>query len=279
MSQTDDLSSLDILWTKMRNELQNLCESSKGVLGYSLMDLQSEKRASFNEDILIPTASSIKIPVLLALALKVHNGELQWETPIVVKDEEKVGGSGILTHLKYSVNLSVWDHASLMIALSDNTSTNICIKLAGMDFINQMLNDLGLRNTKIRRIMMDYEAAQRGEENVSTPGELMELVRQIEQRDGIKNAVAEDVLKILELPKGGPFRDGLPEKVKRANKTGGLGNLSVDAGLIYLTKKTFALAVMGAFLEGRPAYWTTSIVKAAYTYMNLLDKCTDLGRS
>lgn len=274
-----DRSSLKILWGKMEDQLEELCKETVGVLGYSLLDIDEKRKISFNGDVLFPTASTIKIPVLLGLALKVGEGLLSWETRIPLDDEIKVGGSGILGHLKYPVDLSLWDMASLMIALSDNTATNVCINLAGMDYINQFLSQLGLHKTRVKRLMMDYDAPKRGDENVSTPDELVELMRRLEAADGIPREVCSDVLKILELPKGGAFQEGLPEYVRRANKPGGLGNLSVDAGLIYLSNKTFSLAVMGGFLEGRPSTSTASLVRTAYRYMDLLDKCTELGRS
>ncbi len=279
MIRTEPDSTLEILWAKFQKRLRDLCEVPVGVLSCSLLDLKTGNKAHYNENVVIPTASTIKIAVLLGLATRVHAGGMKWDTQVLVKKEDLVSGSGILTHLKHPVILSVWDHASLMVSLSDNTATNICIRLAGMEFINEMLSNLGLRDTRLKRIMMDYDAARRGEENVSTSAELVELVRRIEERDGIADVVSTDVLTILGLPKTGPFRTGLPSEVKFVNKPGGLGNLSVDAGLIYLSRKTFALAVMGTFLPGRPDSLTVPIVKAAYEHMELLNKCTGLGRS
>ena len=101
-----------------------------------------------------------------------------------------------------------------MISLSDNTATNICIDLATMDLVNETMRSLGLTNTLLRRKMMDIEAAKRGDENVSTPGELATLMAKIQERDGIPEAVAEDVLSILSLPKTGPFTLGLPSDIR-----------------------------------------------------------------
>jgi beta-lactamase class A len=270
---------LDIVWRKMSEELKGFCEKSTGVIGYSLLDLDTDYRVSYNENVLLPTASTIKIAVLLGLALKVHSGEINWDQRIAVEPNEGVGGSGILAHFRYDSALSLWDVASLMIALSDNTATNICIRLVGMDYINKIMDSYGLHKTRLKRLMMDRDAVQQGNENVSTPRELVELLRWIYHRNGISDNVAKDVLKILELPKNGPFTEALPDKVRRANKPGGLGHLSVDAGIIYLTKKNFALSVMGAFLDGRPSDTTVPVVRTAYKYMEILNECTALGRS
>ncbi len=271
--------SVDMIWSKMARDLENTCEQT-GVMGYSVRDLKTGRRAGFREDVLFPTASTIKIAILLGVAIRVHRGDLDWPQRVVVEDKDKVGGSGVLGHFSYEAELAVRDVAALMISVSDNTATNICIDLAAMDFVNEAMRSLGLEKTVLRRKMMDYEAARRGDENVSTPGELASLVSKIQERDGIAESVAEDVLSLLSLPKSGPFTLGLPEGVKRANKPGGLGNLSVDAGIIYpRPDRPFALAVCGSFLPGRPEEATAEVVRKAFAYMKVLAECTELGRS
>lgn len=272
--------SLDIIWSKMAGDLKETCEET-GVMGFSIRDLKTGRKAGFREDVLFPTASTIKIAILLGIAIKVHRGELDWAQRVVVEDKDKVGGSGVLGHFTHKADLSLRDVAALMISLSDNTATNICIDLATMDFVNETMRTLGLKNTLLRRKMMDVEAAQRGDENVSTPGELASLVAKIHERDGVSEGVAADVLSILTLPKGGPFTLGLPEDVRRANKPGGLGNLSVDAGIIYpKPDRPFALAVCGCFLPGNdPEEYAAEVVRKAFGYMKVLAECTELGRS
>ena len=283
-------TSRDIVWRNMEAELQSVCQraggtpgvQTSGVVGYSLLDLSSGKKTGFHDDILFPTASTIKITILLGLATRVHRGELAWERRIPVGTEGKVGGSGVLSLLRDPVELSLWDLASLMIAVSDNHATNMCIDFAGMAFVNELLDSLGLRKTRLRRKMIDAEAVKRGDENVATPGELTALLEKLYKGEGIPAKVAADVLKILELPKSGPFARALPPSVRRANKTGGLDRVQVDAGVIYLPGKDFCLAVMGSYLpkgELLPEDAVTGVVAAAYRYMALLAECNDLGRT
>jgi len=283
-------ASREVVWNNMEDELEMLCqeaggvvgECAPGVVGYSLLDLTSGKRTGFHEDILFPTASTIKIAILLGVATRVHAGDLSWEQRVAVGTEGKVGGSGILTHLRHPVDLSLWDIASLMIALSDNHATNLCIDFAGMDRVNSILDGLGLHRTRLRRKMIDAEAAKRGDENVATPGELVTLLEDLYKANGISQPVASDVLKILELPKSGPFADAIPASIRRANKTGGLVRVRVDAGIVYLPNMPFCLAVMGSYLptENIPAEKSvTDVVAAAYRYMSLLADCTDIGRT
>lgn len=273
-------TSLDVMWNTMENELRRGCQVT-GVIGYSLQDLTSGRTSKYLEDIVFPTASTIKIAILVALATKISEGALSWEQRYNTKDLPKVGGSGILSLLKYHVHLSIWDLASLMIALSDNDATNACIDLVGMDYINSLMLSFGLPNTKLMRKMMDREAVSKGAENVSTPKELMTLMCKIHNRDGISEQIAEDILTILALRKGGAFSQALPANIKRANKPGGLNHVAVDAGIIYFPQRPVALTVMGCFLESdeTPAIVpVTNVVRTAYKHLNIISKCTRYGR-
>lgn len=278
MNMNPKQTSQDVLWSRMQLELEKRCQVT-GVMGYHLVDLTSRRESGFLDDIGFPTASTIKIAVLLGLATGAHLGKLDWEQRLCTRNLPKVAGSGILSHLRHPVEISLWDTASLMIALSDNAATNACIDIAGMDYVNSLLAGLGLTETRLRRKMMDVDAVQRGDENVSTPRELAELVRKIYERDGVSDPVARDVLTILELPKSGPFSQGLPSRVRRANKPGGLDCVAVDAGIIYLPNRPVVLAVMGSFLEGDPSGLTAELVRSAYRYLDLLSRCTQYGRA
>lgn len=280
-------TSLDMVWRNMEDDLEELSMMGggekgarpAGVVGYALFDMKTGKRAGFRDDVVFPTASTIKIAVLLAIASRVRAGELSWRQRVRVSDGPKAGGSGVLGLFRDCADISLRDLASLMIAVSDNDATNICIDLAGMAYVNDLVRGLGLRETRLRRLMMDLEAPKRGDENVSTPGELVSLLAKVYRRDGIAAEVASDVLELLELPKEGPFTLALPATVRRANKPGGMGHVSVDAGIIYLPGRDFCLAVMGCFLGGEPEPRVAKIVGAAYRYMAVLAECTDLGRS
>ncbi|HHW18329.1 MAG TPA: serine hydrolase [Firmicutes bacterium] len=268
----------DILWQKMEKDLQECCENS-GVVGYHLLDLVSGLRTGFQDDILFPTASTIKIAILLAVADKVYRGHLSWDERHSTTNLPKVGGSGILSHLRYAVDLALWDICALMISLSDNDATNLCIELTGFDYVNGLMDSLGLPNTRLRRKMMDAEAVKRGDENTSTPRELVTLIEKIYKRDGIAEPVARDVLTLLELPKSGPFTDALPHSVQRANKPGGLSHVSVDAGVVYLQDRPFCLSVMGSFLEPQDDEPVKRVIQKAYKYMDLIARCTEYGRA
>ncbi len=97
---------------------------------------------------------------------------------IAITPEMRVAGGGVLAYLDHPVELSLHDIATLMILVSDNSATNICINRVGMDKVNALISDFGLWGTELRHLMQDREAILSGRENVSTPAELAETLAQ-----------------------------------------------------------------------------------------------------
>jgi len=270
------MDSTAALWQLMGEEMV-LASRTAGVIGFSILDLQGGRKYSHLGDTVFPTASTIKIPILVALAQKVYQGELVWERRVALPDA-RTGGSGILQWLRHVGELSVWDLASLMIAVSDNVATNICIDLVSMVGVNRLMEDLGLDAVRLRRKMIDAEAVSRGEENVATPDQLTQLMAKLHNRSEIPGPVCEDVLTILALPKQGPFTEALPVEVPRANKPGGLPGASIDSGIVYLPRRPYALTVMGTFLEEDRCPAVRAVIRAAHRHMKLLDENRGYGR-
>ncbi len=112
-----------------------------------------------------PSASIIKIYIMIALYTKISHGLLDSNTKITLQDSMKVGVSGILyskdSYTKYSID----DLIYLMITEGDNTATNILIDLIGKDYINFKIKKLGCINTALNRKMMDITAFNLGIDN------------------------------------------------------------------------------------------------------------------
>jgi beta-lactamase class A len=159
-----------------------------------------------------------------------------------------------------------------MVTLSDNTATNVLIDRLSMESIASRTNGLGLPGTKQRRHMMDTAAAKRGDENVSTPAELVGLLQAIQKNDA--------ALELLEKPKESRLRSGLPSGVGAADKPGELEGVRVDAGIVFAKNRPYVFAVMMTFLksevEGERAMEELS--RVAYDYFNRLGAGGSLGR-
>src|SRR5262252_6994575 len=156
-----------LLWHKLQEELRSTDQQLDGVMGLAVKDLTSGEEFFINADEIMPQASSIKIAVLANLYLQAQQRKLRLSDEYVVRKEDLVPGSDIMLGLSPGVTrLTLRDLATMMIAVSDNSATNVLIRRAGMDSVNAILARLGLHSTKLRRKMMDLKAASEGRENV-----------------------------------------------------------------------------------------------------------------
>ncbi|WP_169196972.1 serine hydrolase [Devosia sp. MC1541] len=129
-------------------------------------NLKTGKTIAFEADKLMPTASCIKLPMLVALYDKAERGEIDLTAPVVLEVKEQVGGSGVLKHLTAGATLSLRDYAALMIILSDNTGTNVVADAVGIDFINAKMAELGLSQTTFKT-RIDFDAIGSDVRNLS----------------------------------------------------------------------------------------------------------------
>jgi beta-lactamase class A len=264
---------------KFERRLQEIAARVDGVVGYSVLDLTSGDRTGHLERAVFPTASTIKLAIVYELFKQAEEGKIRLDETLPFDRSKAVGGTGVLVHLG-TPTLSIRDYATLMVTLSDNSATNVLIDRLGMDSISRRMQQLHLGATRLRRHMMDTEAARRGDENVSTPAELVDLLKAMYgPADGGPGAV-DGALALLKKPKESRLRKGLPEGVDTADKPGELDGVRVDAGVVFVKNRPYVLCVMTTFLksdaEGERAIEEMS--RAAYEYFSRIALGGDLGR-
>jgi beta-lactamase class A len=258
-----------------------MVESFPGVAGVCVQHLDREEGFAINGDLIFPTASTIKIPILTQLLLCRERGEIDLAEPVKIAPEMHVPGSGVLAYLDGEIALTRLNVAILMIIASDNTATNLCIDWAGMEATNALLRDLGLEQTTLRRKMLDQAAIARNEENTSTPAELVRMLALLYQGKPTPS-VAEGCLSILKKEKEGSlFNRAIPATTPLANKPGGMERVRCDAGIVYLERRPYAMAVMTKFALCEPPDQERFVIDAARTIhqtMATLDSTSDYGQ-
>jgi len=213
----------------------------------SVEGIGGEKYFEFRATERVPSASVIKIPILIELMEKVKTKEIDLNKIHVLTEEEKTGGSGVFANIAAGKKFTIREVAQEMVRSSDNTATNILIKEIGMEAVNQNLVKLGTTMTRLNRVMMDTEAAKQGRDNFVNVVEVNDLLRKIYTKKVATPALCNEMLEIL---KNCGDRTTIPRKLPAdlviAHKTGGLPYVRGDAAIVY-TSQPFILSI---FVEG-----------------------------
>ena len=220
-----------------------------GVLGVAAIDLTSGESLEYHANTQSATASLIKVPLLVQLMRARREGAFQMGDKLTLQSSEAVSGSGHLQEAlaKGPVSLSVHELIEKMIVDSDNTATNRMIALAGMERVNSAMQLLGLPHTRLQRVMMDSAAARDDRENVSTPSDMARLMAMLWRGEAGAPEDCREMLSIMQRVNGA-FRATLTDDVVVASKTGEVGGVYTEGGIVMLKQRPFAFAVMTSLL-------------------------------
>ncbi len=270
-----------LLWQKVQAEIERTDAQLDGVLAVAIKDLTSGEEYLLHADEVMPQASSIKITVLAELYRQAQQGKLKLTDEYVVRPSDLVPGSDIMLGLTPGVTrLTLRDLATMMVAVSDNSATNVLIDRVGFENVNAMLESLGLHTTRLRRKMMDLKAASEGRENISTPREIMTLLETIYSGKLLNKELTADFLKVLSTHKESSMLQGLPEDAVAANKPGELEAVRNDSGIVLIKNRPYILCVMTAYLkdehDGSAAI--RRIATLTYSYFDRLSRASEYGR-
>lgn len=239
----------DELAAKFQRELETLGREARGVVGVSVIDLTNGRRFDVNGTTVFPQGSAIKISLLVELFRQADAKQLALTERITLTAKDRTGGSSLLQYFSDGGSaFSLHDLTVPMVVLSDNTATNMLIDRVGMDRVNAHMAALGLANTKLRRKMIRQDEQAKGNENISTPREAADLMTRLSRCDvGLTPTACAEVVRLLELPKGGAFRAAIPAAVPVAWKPGSLDGVSTAWGLVRLDGAPYAIAVMATY--------------------------------
>jgi beta-lactamase class A len=267
------------LWEKLRARIEAVDRGLDGVLGASVKDLKGGMTLDVRPAEPFPQASSIKLAVLYELYRQAEEGRVDLGE-LTRPPLPRVRGGGVLQELGTQVSLTWRDVAVLMMGWSDNAATNVLIDRVGMDAVNRRLDSLGLRATRLRRKMMDLDAARRGDENVSTPAEMRQLAETMYAGAGLSRERARDMMAVAAVPKDSPFRVPLPESLVVADKPGSLEAVRCVTAVVDLPGRPYAVSIMTTYLrrdaDGEAAI--REISAALYETFDRLARSSDLGR-
>ncbi len=278
----------DLLWKKAESRIDEIAMRFDGVIGIAVVDFTDGRPALLrNADHVFPTASSIKLAILLELyhqdeqARAGAKGKATLDDLYTFDPKDLVEDSRVMGGLTAGMTrVTNRDLAQFMVAVSDNTAANVLIDRVGKDNINATLRGLGLTKTMLRRKMMDIAAARRGDENVATPHEMVQLLEAIYKGKILKTESTKELIKQLSTLKPSYISRELPDGVQVANKPGDLEGVRTDSGIVFSPNRPFAISVMTAYAsDDRAAERAISeIAREAYHYFEMRGKTSEYGR-
>lgn len=277
----------DLLWQKLEAHVEEIVSRFDGVMGVAILDLTDGRTLSRNADRSFPTASSIKLAILLELyrqeqeARAGAQGKAKLDDIYTFDPKDLVEDSQVMAGLTAGVTrLTNRDLAQFMIAVSDNAATNILYDRVGRENVNATLRGLGLSKIMLRRKMMDVAAAQRGEENVATAQEMVRLLEAIHKGKVLNKQLNAAFIKQLSTLKESYIPSYLPDDIQVANKPGSLAGVRTDSGIVFVRGRPFAISVMTAWdRDERAAERAISeVALEAYHYFEMRGKTSEYGR-
>lgn len=244
--------------------IRRIAKSFSGRLGFAARDLKTGDELFLNADEIFPTASMVKIGILLELFRQKENGKLELGEMVTIRKADKTAGSGLIENMGEEVTLSLHDIAVLMNAISDNTATNILIDRLGIDAINTAMAEAGMSNTHLYRKIVFTSARKLKYPNFATgtPRDFMTLMSNLYQRKLLNKQNTEAMLTIMRIQKNmgnltrymnfNPFRNDKQAWV--ASKTGSIDGTRNETGIIHTKDSVHVVSVMSKACKDKQ--WT-----------------------
>jgi beta-lactamase class A len=244
----------------LANRLAPLIKSHRGQVAVAVKHLDSSESFYHDADEAMPTASLIKFMVMLEVYEQVREGKLKLSDFVVLRKEDMVPGSGILTyHFSDGATFSLRDAVRLMIVFSDNTATNLVLDKIGIASTGKRMAEWGCPNTKIHAKVfkgsttsIDPERTKKYGLGSTTAREAVNLMEKLHQGKLVSAEACKDMIGHLKkCDDKTKLKRLLPEKIEVAHKTGSVSDVKTDAGILYLPGGPVAICVLTAKNEDK----------------------------
>lgn len=245
-SQHNALEYKKELWTGLKKHLAREIKGFKGNVSIVIKDFSTDWEIDFNKEELLPSASLIKIPIMLSCFYAENDGKICLTDKAILRHCDKVAGSKALAGKPAGSVFTIEELLKPMITLSDNASANVLIDFLGFDTLNAYFRKMGLRNTNLARKMMDFKERSEGEENYTTAEDMAYILDKLYRGNFLNKDVSGHCLALLGQQK---INDRIPRKLPRnetfiAHKTGLERHVCHDVGIVFTQKGDFMICVL-----------------------------------
>jgi len=234
----------------LRSQVLEIMSQVEGTFGLVIRIVDTGEEVEVNGDETFPAASIIKLPILVETLRQRFEGHLRFDEKVVLREEDKVGGSGVLKEMTPGLALPLADVLTLMIIVSDNVAANIAINRIGIENVNLYMRRLGLQKTVLQRKLMDFEARRRGLDNIASPRDMADLLQKLVTKTMLNE---ENCEKALDIMKRQQVRDRIPRYLPVgtpvAHKTGEITGIRHDVGVVFAGNRPYIISAMSKDLK------------------------------
>jgi serine-type D-Ala-D-Ala carboxypeptidase (penicillin-binding protein 5/6) len=246
---------------KLEPRLRPIVEQHSGKVAVAVRYLESGDGFTWQADEPMPTASLIKVPIMIEAYRQAEQGKLDLDGAVTFRDEDKTPGSGILsTHFSPGLQLSVRDAIRLMIVWSDNAATNLVLDEIGLSKVSAAMVELGCPQTQLHAKVFRPDSSIAPERSrqfglgSTTAAEMVSLLERLHRHELASPGSCEAMLDHLaHCEDRSKLARHLPSDVKLAHKTGSVSASRCDAGIMETPRGPVAVCVLTA--ENRDRRW------------------------
>lgn len=228
-------------------------------------DYETGNYADINADEIFPTASIIKLPVLVELFRSIEKNQLTIYDEMPLTEYYRTEGSGSLQFKAENSKYSIDTLARMMITESDNSATNMLMaRLGSMTDINSAIREWGLKHTYVQTWLPDL-----GGTNRSTARDMAEILYNIDNPQFLSTSSREKIFDYMgHVHNNRLIAAGLPAGATFLHKTGDIGKMLGDAGIVFAPNGKKYIVVIFAHRPHNSPLGKDFIVKASEIIYN-----------
>ena len=242
---------------RLQQRIEALVTGFHGDIGVYVKDIKRNRVVEINADTVFPTASMVKIPILIGVMDKIERGELRYHDEVIYKDSLLYEGVDILGSFKNDQKIELSKVMMLMLTMSDNTASLWLQSLAGTGTrINQILDSIGLQNTRVNSRTPGREMNRSlygwGQ---TTPREMSELMLKIYSHKIFDENTSSRMMRLL----GRNYWDEnalsvIPPTIQVFSKNGAVNGSRSEVVLVNARKKPYVFCI--ATKNNKDERWT-----------------------
>ncbi|MGB3541928.1 serine hydrolase [Rubrivirga sp.] len=230
----------------LQSALDEMAAGFDGVVGVYVQHLPTGRTASLRPDELFPTASMVKVPILLGVFDRIEDGELAMGDEIVFYDSLRYGSGELFSELRDSATVSLHSAVEQMLAASDNTASLWLQAMVTGEGVNTWLADNGFDGTRVNSRVPgrrpDWEVYGWGQ---TTPREMTEIVRRIVEGRAVSPAADLEMHRLLTRTHWDDEAiASLPPSVQAASKQGAVSESKSEVVYVHAPSGPYVFTVV-----------------------------------